>query len=1078
MTQGLQFPDDSSENWKQYPKIDYESNGSPKPSKQVTIDVKPEPSGQKKKKDFKKIKSRKQRATFFAVILMVFVNTAAFFIPESLRRRVAISRRVLLGGFVGACLLGTFIFLYYWYGTCESYKLLTKDLDDFDESKCTVDPNVFITTLRVDTDSKWESEESFTSNNAFWQVRFLGFGTTNAQLFYDHITQLRENINTFLGKARNLQPFTLIQYLLHTRTFIQGDKGYARLQPSFTLSSFASNFDISSIQFFQSQSLQACDPNGRRDCAFDANIRQIKQCGNGINGPFLQYNVTRTGGALDYYTTSKSGTSFQVRLNMLKQFQQDDIAKVFDGDECNEYTQVPFTDWDMITRELPYFRNCTTCRLMDLKFDFSLIAVLDFCNQNIEVCQTFYNFPSDGEQLSSVLVYNIIRQYTQSRFQTSRAQFFNKKLQKFAFSSYELGEEFNIVPQIVPACPQCGGQQGRAASLEDCSNEFDIVLHYYKRRESKNRRRNLLQEVASADEDQPNADTDFVPLPRSIGEYWQTRLGGSTYVFINGRLNRTDSQAACAELGGDLVYFDGFEEEQTIISRLRNQQEEIQPTDNVVQSSLALQNPNRENYCTDWAWILSNETLPLTYENWYQECNTGLFRYTRRTFWGGIEVWQSAASAARREVWSPSWVDIRNITKYPVLCRIQGSQVQAEPENPIPQSTEDQPVQIQEIPLRDNVLNHMGYIGSKSYYYSLQKETWIEANQRCQELGGNLVQFDSVATENTVNILLQSNPLFQYTSAVEEFPYVWFGLRTTVSNQQLVQEWIPNDNNNNYTNNNFFYSGSGEITQSCAAVQFKLEQGVPESSWWFQPCNSTNVYICEFGVNLVEAIDSVSNPPAMASPPPPSPPPPPVEAIASPPPPPTVQEITQFILNDIDQSEGSVKAAEEIQTVVVGNTEDLNLQERPEEQEEIKIDESGYVFRTVTDDDSDYKFSVLITLTSSQPQLIINQFQTPMPDLYCDSSSLMFAEANGSLQVPFTLTSNIYECEVEQCRSVLERLASSFANTELFYVLLALLMVIIVLACCIKRETDDESESFVESFMEVFKAMVDNVDVF
>eukprot|EP01025_Chloroclados_australasicus_P026248 TRINITY_DN2606_c0_g1_i1.p2 TRINITY_DN2606_c0_g1~~TRINITY_DN2606_c0_g1_i1.p2 ORF type:complete len:373 (-),score=60.96 TRINITY_DN2606_c0_g1_i1:3763-4881(-) len=372
----------------------------------------------------------------------------------------------------------------------------------------------------------------------------------------------------------------------------------------------------------------------------------------------------------------------------------------------------------------------------------------------------------------------------------------------------------------------------------------------------------------------------------------------------------------------------------------------------------------------------------------------------------------------------------------------------------------------------------MGYIGSKSYYYSLQKETWIEANQRCQELGGNLVQFDSVATENTVNILLQSNPLFQYTSAVEEFPYVWFGLRTTVSNQQLVQEWIPNDNNNNYTNNNFFYSGSGEITQSCAAVQFKLEQGVPESSWWFQPCNSTNVYICEFGVNLVEAIDSVSNPPAMASPPPPSPPPPPVEAIASPPPPPTVQEITQFILNDIDQSEGSVKAAEEIQTVVVGNTEDLNLQERPEEQEEIKIDESGYVFRTVTDDDSDYKFSVLITLTSSQPQLIINQFQTPMPDLYCDSSSLMFAEANGSLQVPFTLTSNIYECEVEQCRSVLERLASSFANTELFYVLLALLMVIIVLACCIKRETDDESESFVESFMEVFKAMVDNVDVF
>eukprot|EP01023_Acetabularia_acetabulum_P005447 TRINITY_DN12227_c0_g2_i2.p1 TRINITY_DN12227_c0_g2~~TRINITY_DN12227_c0_g2_i2.p1 ORF type:complete len:218 (+),score=25.67 TRINITY_DN12227_c0_g2_i2:141-794(+) len=197
-----------------------------------------------------------------------------------------------------------------------------------------------------------------------------------------------------------------------------------------------------------------------------------------------------------------------------------------------------------------------------------------------------------------------------------------------------------------------------------------------------------------------------------------------------------------------------------------------------------------------------------------------------------------------------------------------------------------------------------------------------------------------------------------------------------------------------------------------------------------------------------------------------------------PPPPPTQQILQQIVSSneEVQQELQKIQEQEDPQDTVVT----IDLQPEPQNQEIIEIDKSGYNFRTgqnIAYDQYGYQFSVLISLSSEEPQLAFNQFQTFMPSLQCNGSNIKFSSSNETTDVPFTLSSNIYECEIEQCRSTLEKLATSFANTELFYVMFALLMVLIVLACCLDRGAlDEDSGTVVEHFYDIFAAMIDAVD--
>eukprot|EP01026_Neomeris_dumetosa_P034214 TRINITY_DN27528_c0_g1_i1.p2 TRINITY_DN27528_c0_g1~~TRINITY_DN27528_c0_g1_i1.p2 ORF type:complete len:151 (+),score=14.15 TRINITY_DN27528_c0_g1_i1:43-453(+) len=131
------------------------------------------------------------------------------------------------------------------------------------------------------------------------------------------------------------------------------------------------------------------------------------------------------------------------------------------------------------------------------------------------------------------------------------------------------------------------------------------------------------------------------------------------------------------------------------------------------------------------------------------------------------------------------------------------------------------------------------------------------------------------------------------------------------------------------------------------------------------------------------------------------------------------------------------------------------------------------------EDEVDYKFSVLVQMKSQEPKLSFNQFQTFMPNIYCSGTNLQFEEVNGSLNVPFTLSSNVYECEVEYCRSVLERLATAFASVEFFYVIIALLIVLLVMFCCLQfgsRDDEDHATLF-ESIANIFGSMMDVAEI-
>eukprot|EP01023_Acetabularia_acetabulum_P005050 TRINITY_DN1208_c0_g3_i4.p1 TRINITY_DN1208_c0_g3~~TRINITY_DN1208_c0_g3_i4.p1 ORF type:complete len:687 (+),score=72.46 TRINITY_DN1208_c0_g3_i4:240-2300(+) len=95
-------------------------------------------------------------------------------------------------------------------------------------------------------------------------------------------------------------------------------------------------------------------------------------------------------------------------------------------------------------------------------------------------------------------------------------------------------------------------------------------------------------------------------------------------------------------------------------------------------------------------------------------------------------------------------------------------------------------------------------------------------------------------------------------------------------------------------------------------------------------------------------------------------------------------------------------------------------------------------------------------------------------ELHCDASQWQF-DAGIKFDVPFTLTTGIYSCEVEYCPDLLERLGNTQANLSLLY-LLVLLAVVTIFICCMLPMARSKSKEKRSKFADMIVSSISELN--